>query len=80
MVVEAVDVAGQGAMRFSPGLEHGAPDQFGLEGLEERLDHGVVVAVPLARHRDQDAVLAQLGLVLGRAVLAAADALLFVKR
>ena len=42
----------------------GAPDEFGLEGLEERLDHGVVEAVSLARHRDRDAVLSQLNLVL----------------
>ena len=49
----------------------GAPDEFGLEGLEERLDHGVVEAVSLARHRDRDAVLSQLSLVLDGAVLAA---------
>ena len=32
------------------------PDEFGSEGLEERLDHGVVEAVSFARHRDRDAV------------------------
>jgi hypothetical protein len=41
-----------------------------LEGLE-RLDHGVVEAVSFARHRDRDAVLSQLSLVLDGAVLAA---------
>ena len=71
-IVEAVDVAGQGVARLGPGQEHGAPDEFALQRLEERLDHGIVVAVPLAGHRDQDAVAPELGLVLNRAVLTAA--------
>ena len=71
-IVEAVDVAGQVVSRLGPGQEHGAPHEFALQGLEERLDHRVVVAVPLAGHRDQGAVTPQLGLVLDRAVLATA--------
>src|SRR5271163_4394406 len=70
-IVEAVDVTADCARGFDPALEDGAPDEFGLEGLEERLDHGVVEAVSLARHRDRDAVLSQLSLVLDGAVLAA---------
>ena len=70
-IVEAVDVTADCACGFDPALEDGAPDEFGLEGLEERLDHGVVEAVALARHRDRDAVLSQLSLVLDGAVLAA---------
>src|SRR5580692_4325439 len=70
-IVEAVDVTADCARGFDPALEEGAPDEFGLEGLEERLDHGVVEAVSLARHRDRDAVLSQLSLVLDGAVLAA---------
>ena len=46
--VEAVDVTADCAGGFDPALEEGAPDEFGLEGLEERLDHGVVEAVSLA--------------------------------
>src|ERR1700719_5208887 len=38
---------------------------------EERLHHGVVVTISLAGHRDQDAVLAELGLIVDRAILAA---------
>ena len=38
---------------------------------KERLHHGVVVAISLARHRDQDAVLAELGLIVDRAILTA---------
>src|SRR6202041_766126 len=67
-IVEAVDVTADCDRRFDPALEDGAPDEFGLEGLEERLDHGVVEAVSLARHRDRDAVLSQLSLVLEGAV------------
>src|ERR1700719_3397895 len=63
-IVEAVDVTADCARGFDPALEEGAPDDFGLEGLEERLDHGFVEAVSLARHRDRDAVLSQLSLVL----------------
>ena len=46
-IVEAVDVTADCARGFDPALEDGAPDEFGLEGFEERLDHGVVEAVPL---------------------------------
>ena len=44
-VVEAVDVAGDGLLGFSPGLEDGTPDEFGLQRLEEGLDNGVIGAV-----------------------------------
>ena len=50
-IVEAVDVTADCDRSFDPALEEGAPDEFGLEGLEERLDHGVVEAVSLARAR-----------------------------
>jgi hypothetical protein len=70
-IVEAVDVTADCARGLDPALEDGAPDEFGFEGLEERLDHGVVEAVSFARHRDRDAVLSQLSLVLDGAVLAA---------
>ena len=79
-IVEPVDVAANGLVGFVAGVEDGPPDELGFQGLEERLDHGVVVAIPLAGHRDQDAVLVELGLIIDRAILAAADALLFVKQ
>src|ERR1700723_922174 len=59
-IVEAVDVTADCGRGFGPALEDGAPDEFGLEGLEERLDHGFVEAVSLARHRDRNAVFSQL--------------------
>ena len=70
-IVEAVDIASDCGGRFGPALEDGAPDEFGLQRLEERLDHGVVEAVSLSRHRNHDAVLPQLSLVIEGAVLAA---------
>ena len=44
-IVEAVDLAADCGGRLGAGLEDGAPDEFALERLEERLDHGVVEAV-----------------------------------
>ena len=68
-VVEAVDIAGNGLRGFVAGVEDCSPDELGFDGLEERLDHGIIVAISLSRHRDTDAVAAQLGLVFHRAVL-----------
>src|SRR5271169_7024750 len=70
-IVEPVNVAANGLGSLLAGVEDGPPHQLGFEGLEERLHHGVVVAVALCRHRDQDAVLAELGLIIDRTVLAA---------
>ena len=70
-IVEPVDVAGDGLVGFPAGVEDRPPDKLGFEGLEERFDHRVVVAVSLAGHRDQDAMLAELGLIIDRTVLAA---------
>ena len=70
-IVEAVNVATNGLGRLLTGVEDGPPHQLGFEGLEERLHHGVVVAIPLSGHRDQDAVLAELGLIIDRTILAA---------
>jgi hypothetical protein len=71
-IVEPVDVAGNGIPGFSPGLESSTPNEFSFQRLEEGLDNGIVEAVPLARHRDQDAMLPQLRLVGCRAILATA--------
>src|SRR4051795_4628111 len=68
-IVEPIDVAANGQVGFVAGVEDGPPDELGFQGLEERLDHGVVIAVPLAGHRDQDAVLVELGLIIDRAIL-----------
>ena len=62
-IVEPVDVTANGLVGFLAGVEDGPPDELGFQGLEERLHHGVVVAISPAGHRDQDAVPAQLGLI-----------------
>src|SRR5215207_1645017 len=47
-IVEAIDVTGQGLARLGPCLERRAPDELAFQRLEERLDHRVIIAVPLA--------------------------------
>src|SRR5215212_935435 len=79
-IVEPLDVAANSLVCLLAGVEEGPPDELGFQGLEERLHYRVVVAIPLAGHRDQDAVLLELGLIIDRAILAAPDALLFVKQ
>lgn len=71
-IVEAVDGAPDPVLGFSPALEDGAPDQLGFQGLEEGLDNRVIVAVPVAGHRDLDGMLSQRCLIGKRAVLASA--------
>src|SRR3954452_2819179 len=71
-MVEPVDVAANGLVRLLAGVEDSPPDELGFQGLEERLHHGIVIAIPFAGHRDQDAVLVELGLIVDRAILATA--------
>ena len=85
-VIEAVDVLEQAIVRhwFKSNGERRlhlptrfprpAPDQLGLDGLEECLDGGVVIAIALAAHRYLEAVFAQDLLGVVGAVLAAAVA------
>src|SRR4051794_38617249 len=71
-IVEPIDVAANSPVGLLAGVEDSPPDELGFQALEERLPHGVVVAIPPAGHRDQDAGLLELGLIVDRAVLAAA--------
>lgn len=50
MIIEAIDVAGQGLDRLSPGLEDGAPDKLALQCLEKRLDHSIIITITPAGH------------------------------
>src|SRR3954464_4880049 len=72
-IVEPVDVAANNPVGLLAGVEDSPPDDLGFQGLKERLHHGVVVAIPLAGHRDQDAVLVELGLIVDRAILGCRD-------
>jgi hypothetical protein len=67
-IVDPVDIAANGLVGLLAGVEDSPPDELGFQGLEKRLDHGVVVAIPFAGHRDQDAVLVELGLIIDRAI------------
>ena len=70
-IVEAVDVFEQGHFRLSPCVPLVAPDQLGLQGLEEGLDDGVIVAIAIAAHRDEEAMFAKQILIFVRAILTA---------
>jgi len=48
--IEAVDVLKDGGFGLAAGFPCPAPDQFGLDGFEERLDNGIVIAIALATH------------------------------
>ena len=49
-VIEAVDVLKDAGFGLAAGFPRPAPDQLGLDGLEERLDNGVVITIALAAH------------------------------
>lgn len=68
-IVEAVDVTADGVLGLGSRLEEGAPDELGFQCFEERLDHGVVIAVAFAGYRDLDAALGEFGLIIARAIL-----------
>lgn len=68
-IKEPVDVSGDGVFGSMAGLPCDRPDQLRLDGLEEGLDHQVVVAVPLAVQGVQDAVFSERNLIVDRAVL-----------
>lgn len=68
-VVEAVDVFEECALDLTTGLPVAAPDQFGLQRLEEAFDGGIVVTVALAAHRNLEPVLSQQLLIVMSTVL-----------
>ena len=68
-IVEAVDVLEDCHLRLPACFLGLAPDQFCLDGLEEGLDGGIVIASALATHRYPEAVFTQDLLVVVRAIL-----------
>ena len=44
-VIEAVDVLKDAGFGLAAGFPIPAPDQLGLDGLEERLDNGVIITI-----------------------------------
>ena len=57
--IEAVDILEVGGFGLETGVQCPVPDLFGLDGLPECLDSGVVLAVALAAHGRLHAVFAQ---------------------
>ena len=58
-VIEPIDILEDRAFSLTACVPTITPDQLGLDGFEERLDHGIVIAIALAAHRDLEAVLFQ---------------------
>ena len=73
-VIEAVDVLEDGDFGLATGFPRPAPDQLSLDGLEEGLNGGVVIAIAFAAHRRLEPMLTQDLLVVVGPVLAAAIA------
>ena len=74
-VIDAVDVLEHGSFGFATGLLPAPPDQFGLDGLENGLNGGVLVAVTLAAYLRQQDLFPQAHLIVKRTILAAAAAM-----
>ena len=70
-IVEAVDVFKDGHLSLPACCPRMPPNQLGLDGFEERLNSGVIVAIAFAAHRRLKPVLAQDLLIIMRAILAA---------
>jgi hypothetical protein len=48
-IVEPIDVTAEGVLGLGSGLEDGAPDHLGFQGLEERLDDRVDAPIKVKR-------------------------------
>ena len=73
-VIKAVDVLEDGCLSLATRFPRPAPDQFGLDGFEERFDGGIVVTVAFAAQRRLQAMFARDLPVVMRTVLRAASA------
>ena len=58
-IVEPIDILEDRSLGLTARVPTITPDQLSLDGFEERLDHGIVIAIALAAHRDLEAVLFQ---------------------
>ena len=73
-VIEAVDVLEYGGFGLATRFPRPAPNQLGLDRLEEGLNGCVVIAVAFSAHRRLEPMLTQDFLIVVRTVLAAAIA------
>ena len=72
LIVEPIDILEDRALGLTARVPTITPDQLGLDGFEERLDHGIVVTISLTAHRDLEAVLFQALLIRVGTILRAA--------
>src|SRR5271165_4319779 len=70
-IIEPVDISGDGIFGLKARLEAGAPDQFRFDRFEQSFHHGIVIAIALATHRNDETVPVEDSLVIIGAILAA---------
>jgi len=68
-VIESIDILEYSAFCLPAGFPFLTPDQLGLQRFEECFDHGIVVAIALAAHRNQKPMLLQAFLIVTRTIL-----------
>ena len=68
-VIKAVNVLEYRALGLTACFPTVPPDQLSLNGFEERFDHGIVVTIALATHRDLEAMLGKTLLILVGTIL-----------
>ena len=68
-IIEPIDILEDRPFSFASGFPTVAPNQLCFEGFEERLYHGIVIAITFAAHRYIEAVLRQALLILVGTVL-----------
>src|SRR5664279_2595149 len=68
-IIEPVDISGDGIFGLKAWLEAGAPDQFRFDRFEQSFHHGIVIAIALATHRNDETVPVEDSLVIIGAIL-----------
>ena len=63
-VIKAIDILKDSTFCLTACVPFVTPDQLSLDRFEERFNHGIVIAITLAAHRDLEAVQLQAFLIL----------------
>ena len=71
-IIKTIDILEDRTFCLTTCVPFVAPDQLSLDRFEERFNHGIVIAIALAAHRDLEAVLFQALLIRVGTILRAA--------
>ena len=63
-IVEPIDILEDRTFCLTACVPFVAPDQFSLDGFEERFNHKIIITISLAANRDLEVVLGQAFLIL----------------